>query len=34
MFPENNQDSGGGIGPVCGGWQVSSKKVVERKGDV
>ena len=34
MFPEKNQDSGGGIGPVCGGWQVSSKKMVERKGDV
>ena len=34
VFPEKNQDSGGGIGPVCGGWQVSSKKMVERKGDV
>ena len=34
MFPEKNQDSGGGIGPVSGGWQTSSKKMVERKGDV
>ena len=34
MFPEKNQDSGGGIGPGCGGQQVSSKKMVERKGDV
>ena len=31
MFPEKNQDSGGGIGPVCGGRQVSSKKMVERR---
>ena len=30
MFPEKNQDSGGGIDPVCGGRQVST----ERKGDV
>ena len=34
MFPEKNQDSGGIIGSVCGGKQVSSKKMVERKGDV
>ena len=34
MFPEKNQDSGGGIGPGYGGQQVSSKKMVERKGDV
>lgn len=34
MFPEKNQDPGGGTGPVCGGRQVSSKKLVERKGDV
>ena len=34
MFPEKNQDSGGSIGPGCGGRQVSSKKMVERKGDV
>ena len=31
MFPEKNQDSGGGIGPVCGGRQVSRKKKVERR---
>ena len=31
MFPERNQDSGGGIGPVCGGRQVSRKKKVERR---
>ena len=34
MFPEKNQDSGGCIGLVCGGPQVSNKKTVERKGDV
>ena len=34
MFPEKNQYSGGGIGPICAGRQVSSKKMVERKGDV
>ena len=34
MFSEKNQDCGGGIGPVCGGQQVSSKKMMERKGDV
>ena len=34
MFPEKNQDSCGGIGPVCGGRLVSSKEMVERKGDV
>ena len=34
MFPEKNQDSGGCIGPVCGEQEVSSKKMVERKGDV
>ena len=33
MFSKN-QDSGGGIGPICAGRQVSSKKMVERKGDV
>ena len=34
MFPEKNQDSGGCIGPVCGQRLVSSKKMVERNGDV
>ena len=34
MLSEKNQDSGGSIGPVCGGQQVSSKKMMARKGDV
>ena len=34
MFPEKNQAYGEIIGSVCGGQQVSSKKMVERKGDV
>ena len=33
MLSEKNQDCGGGIGPVCGGQQVSSKKMVDRKGE-
>ena len=34
MFSEKNQDSGGSIGPVCGGQQVSSKKMVEKNDDI
>ena len=34
VFPEKNQDSGGGIGPVCGGQQVSSKKMVGKNDDI
>ena len=33
-FPEKNQDSGASIGPVCGGQQVSKKKMVERNEDI
>ena len=33
MFSKN-QDSGGGIGPVCGGQQVSSKKMVGKNDDI